>query len=697
MMKFGVLCALALAALFLACAEPAPAPVSQTPSPVSAVNATPAPVVAQVPERPSAPSPPASPAAAAASMPGATLTPPPSPTPSPSPTVEIASIAGLTPTLSPSPVPTPPATPTQGVLASIRPEPPDRDLFELAQRLRPTRGGSISRTVNPRPVSYQEGHQETFWVSDLVDAGAYTIQATLKLVSKHAYWYVDDLLEIAVDDLKEAARVYESRILPIMTGSFGDIWDPGVDNDPRLTILHTPLRAADGYYGSRDEYPRQTHPRSNEREMIYVDGTRLTPGSPAYLGVLTHELQHAVHWNLDSGEDAWVNEGMAELAKEMAGYGATFVDIFLARSDSQLNYWPDESSTSPPHYGAATLFLGYLTQHYGGGQGLKELARESADGINGVEAYLSQFGRTFLDVFKDWVVANYVDAQEGPFGYPNRSVRVRDVDFMISYGERKDVLPQFSARYIDVRLKEGDALVSFQGESEVSQVGSRCYSGRLCWWGNRGDSIDSTMTREFDLSGLDRATLEFWTWFSLEKDWDYAYVEVSSDGGETWTLLEGQHTTSENPVGNSYGHGFTGDTNGWVEEKIDLSLYAGGNVMLRFEYITDDAVYLDGFLIDDIAIPETGFLDDAERSLGWQADGFLRTDNRLAQDYVVQVIVERSDGRISVRDMDLDAGRNGQLLIEGFGSVVEHAVVVVSPVTRGTHQPAPYSLRVARP
>jgi len=411
--------------------------------------------------------------------------------------------------------------------------------------------------------------------------------------------------------------------------------------------------------------------------------------------VLAHEFQHAVHWNIDSGEEAWINEGLSEVAKELAGYRASFVDLFLRNPDTQLNYWPDEIGTSGPHYGAATLFLSFLAQHYGGYNRLEELAQRQEDGINGIGAYLSDYDVSFESVFKDWVVANYLDASEGRFSYPDRNVRVREVDLMFDYGEKEDTLPQFATRYVDLRLSNGDALVSFEGDSIATQVGAGCHSGRYCWWGNRGDSIDSKLTREFDLSGLTSATLEFWTWFSLEKDWDYAYVEVSVDGGDTWTILKGRHTTSENPIGNSFGNALTGDSDGWVQESIDLTPYVGDKVLVRFEYVTDDTVYLDGFVIDDIEIPELGFFDDAEQDNGWQAEGFKRIDNALEQDYFVQVIEVATDGVTLVRDVELDADRKGELLVEGFGSRIEHAVIVISPITRDTHHPARYSLSIS--
>ena len=184
--------------------------------------------------------------------------------------------------------------------------------------------------------------------------------------------------------------------------------------------------------------------------------------------------------------------------------------------------------------------------------------------------------------------------------------------------------------------------------------------GTWCWWGNRGDSIDTTLTREFDLTNLSEATLEFMVWFDIEEGWDYAYVEASSDGGETWTILEGDHTTDENPVGNSYGHSYTGPSNGWLKERVDLTPFAGSRVLIRFEYITDAAVYENGLVIDDIAVPEIDFLDDAESDEEWNALGFERIDNVVPVDYVVLVIERRRDGTDTVRRMEIDQDGRGK-------------------------------------
>ena len=647
-------------------------------------------------------------------------------TPTPTAAASGANEPAPTPERKPQPLPIITAiytaTPTPEPLISAVPsreDPPVRDLFALAQRYgrADADGAPLTRTLPPDPDCCDVGHRKTFFVTDLIERRVYEVDAELLAVSENAYWYADEETELTAQQLERTAEVFETDIRPPIVDTIGDIWKPGVDGDPRLTVLHTPLVAAAGYFSSSDSYPRATHPHSNEREMIVMDGDWLLPGSRQYFSVLAHEFQHAVHWNLDQGEDVWVNEGMSEVATEIAGYDASFVDLFLLHPESQLNFWPDEPRATLPHYGGATLFVEYLAQHYGGEKGLAKLAREPLDGVNGVESYLSQYGVSFMDVFADWAVANYLDAkldrmngvesewQMDAYTYAGRSVsphRVRQVDGDF---EQTITQPQLSARYYELHLPEGDALVDFSGNTTVAQVGTECHSGRFCWWSGNGDSIDTTLEREFDLSGVESATLEFRMWYDIEEDWDYAFVSVSTDGGEMWTTLDGEHTTREDPLGANYGAGITGKSGGgksaeWVQERMDLSEYAGAggeSVLVRFEYITDEGVNLDGIVIDDIAVPELGFADDAETDGDWQAsdwrsNGWRRIDNVLPQAFVLRLIEFGKDGGVSVSEPP-----GASFSIVGFGERLDYAVLVVAPMTHTTYQPASYTLRVEAP
>ena len=560
----------------------------------------------------------------------------------------------------------PSAAPTPlTAVVPMQDEPPARDLFDLAQRYgRAEAGGApLTRTLPPDPDCCDVGHRKRFFVTDLIERRVYEVDARLLAVSENAYWYADEETELTAQELESTADVFEREIRPPIVAAIGDIWKPGVDGDPRLTVLHTPLVAAAGYFSSSDSYPRATHRHSNEREMIVMDGDWLRPGSREYFSALAHEFQHAVHWNLDLSEDVWVNEGMSEVATEIAGYEASFIDIFLLQPESQLNFWPEEPRDTLSHYGGATLFVEYLAEHYGGDEALGELAREPLDGVNGVERYLSKYGVSFVDVFADWAVANFLDSRldgladaeddDGlkAYRYAGRSVGVQTLKRVDGDFEETTTQPQLSARYYELRLPDGDAVVEFDGDRTVAQVRTECRSGRYCWWGGNGDNIDTTLEREFDLSGVEAATLEFWMWHEIEEDWDYAYASVSTDGGESWTTLDGKHTTREDPLGANYGAGITGRSGGtsgsdrsgggksgeWVRERMDLSAYAGAggeSALLRFEYITDEGVNLDGIVIDDIAVAELEFADDAETDGDWRANGFRRIDNVLPQAFV---------------------------------------------------------------
>jgi bacillopeptidase F (M6 metalloprotease family) len=106
---------------------------------------------------------------------------------------------------------------------------------------------------------------------------------------------------------------------------------------------------------------------------------------------------------------------------------------------------------------------------------------------------------------------------------------------------------QYAADYILLR-GEGSFQVDFVGATLVGLAPTLAHSGRFVWWGGRGTNSDTTLTREFDLTGLSKATLTFYTWYDIAGGFDYAYVEVSVDG-ERWETLPGQTTTNQDPNG----------------------------------------------------------------------------------------------------------------------------------------------------
>jgi len=611
---------------------------------------------------------------------------------------------GSTPSSTSTAVPTVTSAPPTALPTSIPPlpassTPPDRDLLAVALRL-----GRVAQPASPiaqtQPAALVEGDRHTFNALDPIAPARRSIEATLRLITPRGYFYLDDNRNASEDNLAKAARDFEDEVYPKVVRYFGPEWSPGVDSDPHITLLHADLEGVGGLFSDTDEYPQAVSPTSNEREMVYLGSD---PASAGYNGLVAHELQHLVHWNADHNEEAWVNEGLSELAAEIVGGGTGHTGSALANPDTQLNAWDPLGGNNIPHYGMSHLLFRYLLDRYGGWEGAAQLLKQPADGIAGIDAYLAPFSTTFQDVFPDWVIANYLDDPAGGrYSQPNMEAHASPALTLDDYQDGEADVHQFAADYIEVKLPQGDAVFSFDGAETVNAIANDPHSGTGQWWSNRGDAIDSTLTAEFDLSGLASATLRFRAWYDIEEHWDYAYVMASEDGGSTWHILPGRHTTDENPLSLAYGPAYTGksgggDTPSWVEEEVDLTPFAGKKILLRFEYITDEGVNLDGFAVDDIEIPELGFIDDAEGDGPWQADGFLRLTGPLPERFVVQVI--EMGETTSVTTLPLDEANGGEVRLSGFGSTLDKAVLVVAAATDGTRQPATYrySLRPAGP
>src|SRR5207245_6843022 len=165
--------------------------------------------------------------------------------------------------------------------------------------------------------------------------------------------------------------------------------------------------------------------------------------------------------------------------------------------------------------------------------------------------------------------------------------------------------------------------------------------------------MEATLTQTTDLGSAPDAKLAFWTWYGIEADYDYAYVEVSTDGGSHWMPLRTEASSPTDPNGQNLGNGITGSSSGetatgWRHLTADLAPYAGKQVQLRFQYVTDGNLNFGGFAVDDIEI--TGLpLDDAETDNGWTTSGFIRSTNLVSQRLAVPLLHFAGDGATGER------------------------------------------------
>jgi hypothetical protein len=395
------------------------------------------------------------------------------------------------------------------------------------------------------------------------------------------------------------------------------------------------------------------------------------------------------------------------LAEILNGYDPSgYAEDFVANPDLQLTTWTDGDTI--PHYGAAMLFLAYFLDRFGE-DATKALLAQPLNGMRAVDAVLAARGLTdpetgalltANDVFADWVIANYLNdarAGDGRFVYSRLPNPPRPDATDIFYSCPVDIqtatVSQYGTDYYEFQC-DGTITLTFAGAREAPVVDTEAHSGEYAVWGHRSDESITTYTRAFDFSGLTSVTLNYWLWYDIETEFDYTYLKVSEDGGRTWAIVRAPGTTDRDPNGTSLGWGYTGESGGWAEERVDLSRYAGKQVLVRFSYVTDAALNLPGLLVDDVSVPQLNYAEDFESGDGgWQAQGFVRMDNMLPQTFSVQVI-RRRGREITVERLPLDEANRGSLTLDLQRN--ERVTLVVSGTAPFTTEAAAYQFGVDR-
>ncbi len=618
------------------------------------------------------------------------------------------------PNLSSEPFPAPQEVPQEGLqkadamLAELEQvEVPISNLYDLAARIRGEK--DIPLTLPAPLVPYMLNDTQSFWITNTDTNESFQTTASLKYITPHLYFWIENGVRYDTNDLARLAETFESKIYPTDREFFGSEWTPGVDNDSRLYILLATNAGSNlaGYFSSADEYNPAVHEYSNAHELFLLNADNLDLSEEFTYGVLAHEFQHMIHWYRDLNEETWMNEGFSELAAYINGYDVGgFDSSYLASPDLQLTDWGVGVGDNSGHYGASFLFVKYFLDRFGE-DATKALVAEDNNGMVSIDKVLTDMNAvdpatnraiTADDLFADWAVTNYINdaaAGDGRFVYKDYSpIFPAAISAEINNcpaGNYSDTVQQYGVDYILVSCP-GDHTITFQGQPTTTLLETGSYSGDYSFWSNKGDESDMSLTREFDLTAVSSpVTLKYQTWYDLEVDYDYAYVMASTDG-QKWDILKTPSGTIEDISGNSFGWGYNGQTNGWIEETVDLSEYAGEKVQIRFEYITDAAVNGEGLLVDDIQIPELNYFEDFEAGDGgWIGAGFVRVYNKLPQTYRVSMI-QFGSGGISVTPLELDQDNRVSLPVTIQDG--ESLMLVVSGTTRFTRQPAPYNLAI---
>jgi hypothetical protein len=550
-----------------------------------------------------------------------------------------------------------------------------KDPLALAVELRGVLG-PIDPIVATEAPTLEVGVNQDFWIlnQDTLEWGEVTCR--LERVTDHAYLWFDVTRPLKeTEKMDRAAEAFEV-IYGKGTTFFGSEANPGIDGDPHTYILHVAGTAICnvteetshqcgilGYFASTHALPTSVEPHSNQHEMFVMNIDRGV-GGPGYESTLVHEFRHMIEDNYGRNDDGWSVEGTAVFAQHLIGdwldpslRGSEFTN----NTDIQLNAWTKGNTI--PHYGKGYLFVRYIYERIGD-EAFRAWTQYPGRAFFALDAILDEFGFEFnaLDLWLDWTVSiSLIGYNQIPevYGFGDDPFGIGDL-FEVEQTSKNTVnkfprdfeedVRQYAFDIYDVRGSQ-TTRVDFVGSTKTAVLNNVVPpSGQHMWYSGRSNESAMTLTREVDLGGVDSATLNYSVFYRIENEWDFAHVLVSTDGGQTWENLVTENMGSKDG-GNDPGdlsatdYFYTGMGREWIEESIDLSVYAGQKIYLRFMYITDLAYTDPGMLVDNISIPEIGFYDDVENiDQGWEAEGFTRVTAYVPQRFHLIMINFDADG-----------------------------------------------------
>ncbi len=172
-------------------------------------------------------------------------------------------------------------------------------------------------------------------------------------------------------------------------------------------------------------------------------------------------------------------------------------------------------------------------------------------------------------------------------------------------------------------------------------------------------SDQSLYSPPITLPDLAPLTLQFYNYQYMENRvngcYDGGLLEISTDGGVTWTQVETGLLTDpyDGPIASGAGNplagsdAWCGDPQNWLNSVVDLSAYAGQAAQLRFRLGTDSQIGREGWYIDDVRLqscyPEV-------YSAGWEQDSTLAA---LPGETVTHTFTLKNSGLADVYDLEL--------------------------------------------
>lgn len=543
-------------------------------------------------------------------------------------------------------------------------------------------GWEGSEKLGPFVVDpYHIGDSETF----ILDSARDTLHVELLYVSDYAYFWFEPDANFSPAQLQEIGQRFDQEIWQLMQYIYGENIPNGIDGDPRVHLVHItnlfPFYA--GFFSPDDQCSHDICAQSNERDVLYLMTDNVPFGSDSYLATVAHELQHLIQFQADGNEYRWLDEGISQLLEHLNGYRDDSINqenvwTFLEYPNHPLNRWTVQMGATSNYYGAGYLFTLYLYERFELSF-IQALMQSPFDGLAAVNHVLQTTGQDVAldELISDWQLTNYIDnayVDDGRYYYSTydlpSTVYTTALNFRNARATSRGEIEQYGAEYLSI-VEAGTYEISFDGQAEAKLMPIAPYEGNAMWWSYNATASVTSLTRTVDLSDLDSATLQYHLWWDTGDFPAYMHVLASTDEGMTWETLEGKRMVRRSAYDDAPAHHYAGRSGRWVEDLIDLTEFTGQDVQIRFEYITNNAVTSSGFALDNIEIPELGWLDDVEAgNNGWVVDGFLRTGQMVVQNWAVNVVTNEEIPQIFPVTIDAGLGTATVTIPDGGGVVI---------------------------
>lgn len=453
------------------------------------------------------------------------------------------------------------------------------------------------------------------------------------------------------------------------------------------------------------EYQHLLHDRTDPDEALW-----LNEGLSDWAQVLTGYSDPATPIT-SSGYDSHVQCLLGHLGTATA---ANPLPRAASGPENSLTLWGDQGPDEILcDYGAASTFLLHLQGRFGTDI-LTGLHRDPEPGLASVQRQLDVRapGTTVRQVVQDWAATLAVDAQldrgaglrygalavAGALDVPAPDLPVAQVQtpalsasvlWETRHAYDTSGAPPNGTDFVRLRAADGRPLKANELRS-LSFDGAEAYPSRPVEWAvaasspgrpddpalasGSGGLLDRSVVRAVSVP-VTGPTLSFDTLFQIETGFDVGLVQVSANGGASWTTVAGDRTrtiTDEVALTSVRGlAGLTGDSGGWVRASYDLSPWAGRQVLVGFRYVTDRTVDFPGWWIDDVAVGGTAVADGSTLQ-GWQSPTQVRP--APVAGYSVQLVTySTTDPVVSTR-----IGR----MALGAGAVAAPTLAELRPLTR---------------